>query len=114
MLPLALAGIPLDFSLSDKEVGFYSPGKGEVRYKVDIPKGKMRMCASCLGWLMFVPKAGGEISRENWTLFHPLNVAKIELPDKGIYLRGGIIEKFALSMSPSGTSDYIVMFHTML
>ncbi|XP_004292574.1 PREDICTED: probable F-box protein At1g44080 [Fragaria vesca subsp. vesca] len=77
MLPLALAGIRLDFSLLDKEVGFYSPGKGE-----------------------------------NWTLFHPLNLAKIELPDKGIYLRGGIIEKFALSTSPSGTSDYIVMFHT--
>ncbi|KAK9938918.1 hypothetical protein M0R45_015629 [Rubus argutus] len=50
-----------------------------------------------------------------WNLLHPLNHAKIELPDGrarfGDYIVD-TIQKFALSSSPSWTVDFIVMFHS--
>ncbi|XP_040363955.1 uncharacterized protein LOC121049816 [Rosa chinensis] len=73
----------------------------------------MRMCFSSVGWLVIVSKTKGC----EWSLVHPLNHAKVELPDVRGSLPGSVVSgfrlgKFALSSSPSWTSDYIVMFQS--
>ncbi|XP_062021266.1 uncharacterized protein LOC133737784 [Rosa rugosa] len=99
----------------NEAVEFYSlKGKGnKISYKLNLPKARMRICFSSFGWLVIVSKTEGC----EWSLVHPLNHAKIELPDVQRSLPRSVVSgfrvgKFALSSSPSWTSDYIVMFQS--
>ena len=119
MLPIIFMRNRSNLILSmNKKVEFYNLGKGKMSYKLNLPrtctspKTKMRMCFSSFGWLVAVSKLA---KGYKWNLLHPLNHAKIELPDGrarfGDYIVD-TIQKFALSSSPSWTVDFIVMFHS--
>ncbi|XP_021803236.1 uncharacterized protein LOC110747260 isoform X2 [Prunus avium] len=86
---------------------FHSLTKGKL-CELDLSEIEGKMCLSSLGWLLTVSKD------LKFSLIHPLNHARIELPDGHPNLPPAFFEairKFVLSSSPSWTSNYIVMVH---